>query len=232
MNLPRRESGVSSRERPGFFDGFVHLWSQPWSRALVILTGTFSVFGFAFMPMLPVFAREALQGECVGVSPAGLGGGRGASVAASLPGGRGPADPSGGSPILVAGAVFGVSLVAAALARSYWVALPLLVIAGMAMVMNNVLTKYPAPDGGAGSCPGPGDGGVFVPDPGTGAVRLARRRRRRRTLRRPLRPGRGRRGMPDRHRRGGDLRWPAPEGSTPPRGPRTLLERTGESAVR
>ena len=140
MRLPRGALPIADRGSVGFADGFLYLWRQPWSRALMILTGTFSVFGFAFLPMLPVFAREELK-----VAAAGYGGlvsavGVGASAAALFIAGFGHRIRRRLT-ILLAGGAFGASLLLASFSHVYGVALPLLTLAGMAMVLNNVLTN-------------------------------------------------------------------------------------------
>ena len=132
------------------WEGMRYVWSEPWPRALVVMTGTLGVFGFAFLTMLPVFAKEAL-----GVQAAGYGGlvsavGVGASAAALFVAGFGHRLRRERT-ILTAGMIFGLCLIAAALSRSYWIALALLTLAGTAMVLNNVLTntllQTSAPDG-------------------------------------------------------------------------------------
>jgi MFS family permease len=123
-----------------FAEGLNFALGQPWPRALVILTGTLSIFGFAFIPLLPVFSRDAL-----GVAAAGYGGllsaiGVGALGAALFVAGFGHRLPRQKT-ILVAGVLFGITLTTAAFISSYVPAILLLVTAGTAMVMNNVLTN-------------------------------------------------------------------------------------------
>jgi len=123
-----------------FAEGMRFVLGQPWPRALVILTGTLSVFGFAFIPLLPVFSHEAL-----GVEAAGYGGllsaiGVGALGAALFVAGFGHRLQRQRT-ILVAGVLFGVTLLSSALVASYLLAIILLTIAGTAMVLNNVLTN-------------------------------------------------------------------------------------------
>src|SRR5262249_59928515 len=74
-------------------EGIRYILSNPWPRALVTIVATFAVFGFSFLTMMPVFARDALHLDASGygamVSSVGLG----AAVAALLmaaAGGRGP----------------------------------------------------------------------------------------------------------------------------------------------
>jgi MFS family permease len=42
-------------------EGFRYVFGNRWPRAIVTIIATFAVFGFSFMPMLPVFARDALH---------------------------------------------------------------------------------------------------------------------------------------------------------------------------
>jgi MFS family permease len=123
-----------------FGEGMRFVLGQPWPRALVILTGTLSIFGFAFIPLLPVFSHEAL-----GVEAAGYGGllsavGVGALGAALFVAGFGHRLQRQRT-ILSAGVLFGVTLMIGAFAQSYLPAIILLAIAGTAMVLNNVLTN-------------------------------------------------------------------------------------------
>jgi MFS family permease len=123
-----------------FAEGMQFVLGQPWPRALVILTGTLSIFGFAFIPLLPVFAHDAL-----GVEAAGYGGllsaiGVGALGAALFVAGFGHRLKRQQT-ILVAGVLFGVTLTIGAFVGSYWIAVALLLVAGTSMVLNNVLTN-------------------------------------------------------------------------------------------
>lgn len=140
MRLPPGPGPDLSRGVGSFAEGLRFVLGQPWPRALVILTGTLSVFGFAFIPLLPVFAHDAL-----GVAAAGYGGllsaiGVGALGAALFVAGFGHRLKRHRT-ILIAGALFGVSLTAAAFATGYLVAILLMLAAGTAMVLNNVLTN-------------------------------------------------------------------------------------------
>jgi MFS family permease len=140
MKLPPGRPVEISPRVGSFAEGLKFVWGEPWSRALVILTGTLSVFGFAFIPMLPVFAHDAL-----GTGAGGYGGllsavGVGALSAALFVAGFGHRLQRRQT-ILAAGILFGLALTVAAITRNYWIALVLLTIAGTAMVLNNVLTN-------------------------------------------------------------------------------------------
>ncbi len=139
MRMPKAAAAPAGRTGK-LWEGMQYVWREPWPRALMIITGTLSVFGFAFLPMLPVFAQDALH-----VRAAGYGGlvsavGVGASAAALFMAALGHRVHRRKT-IMVAGMLFGVSLILASLSRDYWLALVLFTFAGTAMVLNNVLTN-------------------------------------------------------------------------------------------
>ncbi len=140
MRMPAAGPDPAARAVGTFREGMDFVLGEPWPRALVILTGTLSIFGFAFVPMLPVFAEEAL-----GAGAAGYGGllsavGVGALGAALFVAGFGHKIKRRRT-ILGAGIVFGACLVAASFMVNYPLALALMLLAGTAMVLNNVLTN-------------------------------------------------------------------------------------------
>ncbi|MGE0351609.1 MAG: MFS transporter [Gemmatimonadales bacterium] len=140
IRLPKADERRAARAPRAFWEGFSHVLSDPWSRALVVLTATFSIFGFAFMPMLPVFAREVLK-----VQAAGYGGlvsavGVGATAAALFLAAFGHRVPRRRT-VLGGGLLLGAGLVASAFTRSYLVAMAIFTVVGAAMVLNNVLTN-------------------------------------------------------------------------------------------
>jgi MFS family permease len=140
MKLSAAAPEQASGSVGSFAEGMRFVLGQPWPRALVILTGTLSVFGFAFIALLPVFAHDAL-----GVEAAGYGGllsavGVGALGAALFVAGFGHRLDRRRT-ILVAGVLFGVSLTIGAFVGTYPLAVLLFLVAGTAMVLNNVLTN-------------------------------------------------------------------------------------------
>jgi MFS family permease len=110
-------------------------------RALVTLTAIFSVFGFPYISMMPVFARNVLHRGAGGygalTSSIGIGAMLGALGVAL--GGR--HIRSRGRLMLTGGAAFGILLVLFALSRSFALSLTLLPLAGCAMIVNNSLTN-------------------------------------------------------------------------------------------
>ncbi|MEP7325327.1 MAG: MFS transporter, partial [Gemmatimonadota bacterium] len=140
MHMPREENRALVARTGRLWDGLYYVTTEPWPKALVIITGTLSIFGFAFLSMLPVFAKEALNTGAAGyggmVSAVGVGAFSAAIFVAAF-GHRLRRRRT----ILIAGVGFGACLIAASLSRSYVLALVLFTLAGTAMVLNNVLTN-------------------------------------------------------------------------------------------
>jgi MFS family permease len=132
-----------------FKEGARYVRLERWPRALMILIASSTIFGFSFLAMLPVFARDVFGSDARGygllVSSVGVGALSGALFLAAF----------GGSlrkrrlALLSAGG-FGLSLVATALAPSYWAAFALLAVVGCSMVLQsisaNTLLQQEAPD--------------------------------------------------------------------------------------
>lgn len=108
--------------------------------ALVLNTAVLSLFGFPFVVLLPVFARDELRvgAEGLGVMMAAVG--VGALVSA-----LGLAAFSGrvrrGRLVAWSSPVFGLAVAVFAVASSYRMALVVLLVAGFAMVLNNAATN-------------------------------------------------------------------------------------------
>ncbi len=136
-------SGGSQRQiddQGSFREGVRYAMGEPVPRALLLLTATFSVFGFSFLTMLPVYARNVL-----GVGATGYGGlmsavGIGASVGALAMAALGHR-ARGSSLIRVGGLLFSTALALVALVSQYWIAALLLGLAGCSMILNNVMTN-------------------------------------------------------------------------------------------
>jgi len=149
MRLPVGVVGPPAGAARAFLDGMRYVWHRPWPRTLIILTGIVSVFGGSFIVMLPVYARDAL-----GVGASGYGAtvsavGVGALAGALFLAGYGP-HLRKERLVFRAGMLFGLLLVASALAPRLWLALPLLGATGLAMVLTgvtiNTLLQLGAPD--------------------------------------------------------------------------------------
>lgn len=121
-------------------EGVRFLFSRPLQRTLVLVTTSFSIFGFAFIPMLPVFARDVLHTGSAGygamMSAVGIGAALGA-IGAAIWGHRLQRERW----VLPSAIAFALMLVAAGLAPNLPVALLLLALAGFAWVLMAVFTN-------------------------------------------------------------------------------------------
>lgn len=121
-------------------EGFGYIFGNRWPRALVTIVASFSVFGYSFLPMMPVFARDVLGLDADGygaiVSAIGLGAAAGA-IGMAATGGRN----RGGRLVIGSFALFGVLLAAAAFAPGFWSALALFTAAGCLMAVNGILAN-------------------------------------------------------------------------------------------
>ena len=122
------------RQAVTFIRGDARVW------ALVLLVAVFSVFGFPFIVLMPVVARDVLHTDARGYGGLMAAVGIGAMLGALGLAVRGPRVRKG--PVLLAGgAAFGVLLVLFAAARSVGVALALLALAGCAMIVSTALAN-------------------------------------------------------------------------------------------
>ena len=126
--------------RTGFAEGTRYVREHPVPRALLTLTAVFSIFGFAFVTMLPVFARDVLHAGAAGygglMTAVGIGASIGALGMAAI------GHRFSRLVIIRAGGLgFALALAAAALATQLWMAAALLALAGGAMILNNVSTN-------------------------------------------------------------------------------------------
>ncbi|HTT68183.1 MAG TPA: MFS transporter [Gemmatimonadales bacterium] len=108
--------------------------------ALVGMMAVVSVFGFPFLVLMPVFARDVLR-----VGPSGLGFmsasvGVGAVIAALGLAMFGPRVGKGRI-LMWTGPIYGAALVSFAAAPAFALALPALALAGAAMILNNAVTN-------------------------------------------------------------------------------------------
>ena len=123
-----------------FQEGVRYAMGEKVPRSLLFLTATFSVFGFSFLPMLPVYAKNVLGVGATGygglMSAVGLGASVGALAMAAL-GSR----AKGSTLIRFGGLMFSTALALVALVSQYWIAAFLLGLAGCSMILNNVMTN-------------------------------------------------------------------------------------------
>jgi len=125
----------------GFREVLAYLAQDRRIRSLIILTGVFSVFGFPYIAMMPVFARNVLHRGAGGygalTASIGLGAMAGA-LAVAIASNRIRAR---GKLMFAGGTAFGILLALFAASRSFALSLVILPLAGCAMIVNNALTN-------------------------------------------------------------------------------------------
>jgi MFS family permease len=121
-------------------EGVRYVFGNPWPRALIGIIATFSVFGFSFMTMMPVFARDALGLDAAGygalVSTVGLGAATGAIGMAGLGG-----QARRARLVIFSSVLFGLLLAGAAVAPNFPLALLLFTLTGSTMALNGILAN-------------------------------------------------------------------------------------------
>ena len=132
---PRRDSAWAGlREVVAFIRGERRV------SAVVVLMGLLSIFGFPYLVMMPVFARDVLHRGAAGygvmMTSVGIGALVGALGVALL--GR---YIRKGPTLIGAGCAFGVLLVAFALSKVYLLSVALLALSGGTMIVNNALAN-------------------------------------------------------------------------------------------
>ncbi len=130
-------------------EAFAYVFGNRWPRALVIIVTTFSIFGFSFMPLMPVFARDALglDASGYGVMVASIGvGALAAAFFMAAYGGR----VRQSRLVLGSSMLFGAVLLVASLAPNFWSAVVLFTVCGGTMALNgiaaNTMLQTEAPD--------------------------------------------------------------------------------------
>jgi MFS family permease len=136
--VPRARTGSAWT---GFREILTFLRADRRLRTLVLLTATLSVFGFPYITMMPVFARNVLHrgagGYGILISSVGVGATLGA-LAVALGSRR---ILHRGRLMLIGGTAFGILLVLFASSRALWLSTLLLALTGCAMIVNNSLTN-------------------------------------------------------------------------------------------
>jgi MFS family permease len=122
-------------------EGFGYIFGNPAPRALVILIAIFGVFGFSFVTMMPVFARDVLHLDARGygalVSAVGVGAAGAALGTAAFGRRRGGEGGGVGRTWLL----FGALLAAGAFAPNFWTALVVFTLTGCTMALNSILAN-------------------------------------------------------------------------------------------
>jgi predicted MFS family arabinose efflux permease len=142
MRLPPRPPQAQTTSAwTGFREVLLYLRNDQRLRVLMVLTAILSVFGFPYISMMPVYARDVLHrgagGYGILTSSIGVGAVIGA-LAIALYSARIRAR---GRLMLIGGTTFGVLLMLFASSRSLALSIVLLALAGCAMIVNNSLTN-------------------------------------------------------------------------------------------
>jgi len=130
-------------------EGFAYVFGHRWPRALVMIVATFSIFGFSFVPLMSVFARDALRLDAsgYGVMVAAIGvGAVGAAFFMAAFGDR----VRQSRLVLGSSSLFGAVLFTASFAPNFWSAALLFTLTGGVMALNgiaaNTMLQSEAPD--------------------------------------------------------------------------------------
>ncbi|HXO84514.1 MAG TPA: MFS transporter [Gemmatimonadales bacterium] len=138
---PRPPQAPTTSAWTGFREVLLYLRSDQRLRVLMVLTAILSVFGFPYISMMPVYARDVLHrgagGYGILTSSIGIGAVIGA-LAIALYSARIRAR---GRLMLIGGTAFGILLMLFASSRSLGLSIFLLALAGCAMIVNNSLTN-------------------------------------------------------------------------------------------
>jgi MFS family permease len=142
MRLPPRSPPAKPASAwSGFREVLMYLRDDRRLRVLMVLTAILSVFGFPYISMMPVYARDVLHrgagGYGILTSSIGIGAVIGA-LAIALYSARIRAR---GRLMLIGGTAFGILLMLFAASRSLGLSIALLALAGCAMIVNNSLTN-------------------------------------------------------------------------------------------
>jgi MFS family permease len=130
-------------------EGFAYVFGHRWPRALVMIVATFSIFGFSFVPLMSVFARDALRLDAsgYGVMVAAIGiGAVGAAFFMAAFGDR----VRQSRLVLGSSSLFGAVLFTASFAPNFLSAAFLFTLTGGVMALNgiaaNTMLQSEAPD--------------------------------------------------------------------------------------
>jgi MFS family permease len=149
MRVERRPPVEHRSALEAMREGFAYVFGNRWPRAVVVIIATFAVFGFSFIPMMPVFARDALHLGADGygalMSAVGVGAAAAALFMAGL-GGRGRRAKL----VLGSSLLFALAITGEALAPNFWSAVVLFTVAGSLMALAgiaaNTTLQTEAPD--------------------------------------------------------------------------------------
>jgi len=137
---PQTMAGLPAKRRTGFRDGIRHVFGAPVPRALVTLTTTFTLFATSLLAILPAYAGITLRTDVGGYGGLMTAFGVGAAVAAvtlAAIGHRFPRERVA----FVGGIGLGVAVLLLGMVRSYPVAVGLLVVIGLCLALNAIMTN-------------------------------------------------------------------------------------------
>lgn len=141
MQLPPRVvPPVTASAWASFREVLTYLRGDRRAATLVTLTAAISLFGFPFLALMPVFARDVLHVDATGYGllMAAVGGGAVlGALGVALFGARIPK----GKLQTIGGIAFGLAIAVFSSARAFGIALVLLALAGCLMIVNNALTN-------------------------------------------------------------------------------------------
>jgi MFS family permease len=142
MRLPPFQPRPSATSAwSGFREVLVFLRSDRRVETLVVLTAILSVFGFPFLVMMPVFARDVLHVNAAGYGALTAAVGLGAMLGALAIAVNSRRIDHRGRLMTLGGTAFGLCVLAFALSHNFAASLVLLALAGCAMIVNNALTN-------------------------------------------------------------------------------------------
>jgi len=131
MRLPRYVPGPPAGSAwAGLSEAVAFIRGDRRIATIVVLMAVLSIFGFSYLVMMPVFARQVLHRGAAGY-------GLMMTLAVASLDRRIRKGPT----LIAAGAAFGLLLVAFALSTSYVVSVALLALTGGAMIVNNALAN-------------------------------------------------------------------------------------------
>ena len=138
---PFQPRPTSSSAWAGFREVVGFLRSDRRVETLIVLTATFSVFGFPYLVMMPVFARDVLHVGAAGYGALTAAVGGGAMLGALAIAVNSRRIVHRGRLMVIGGTAFGVLVALFAFSRTFTLSLGLLALAGCAMIVNNALTN-------------------------------------------------------------------------------------------
>ena len=142
MRLPAvQRVEVTTSVWAGFREVLLYLRNDTRLRVLMILTATLSIFGFPYLTMMPVFARDVLHRGAEGYGALTASVGIGAVLGALGVALYSARIRARGKLMLAGGTAFGILLIIFAGSRSLALSMLVLGLAGCAMIVNNSITN-------------------------------------------------------------------------------------------